>query len=58
VLVGDHFLKSQFSVIVVSLHMSVEGIENHVRNKITMLQYKCSLLAIFPLSVPDNFLVA
>jgi hypothetical protein len=42
-----HFLKSLFSVIKTS-DVSVEGFESHVRNKKTMLQYKCSLLAIKP----------
>jgi hypothetical protein len=37
--------------------MSAEGFEGRVRNKITTLQYKCSLLAIFPTFLTGNFLV-
>jgi hypothetical protein len=55
-LVGDHFVKLLFSVFVTS-NMSVEGFESRARNKITTLQYKCSLLDIFPLFLTGNFLV-
>jgi hypothetical protein len=37
--------------------MFVEGFESRVRNKINMLQYKCSLLGIFPSFLAGNFLV-
>jgi hypothetical protein len=37
--------------------MSVEKFECRVRNKITMLQYKYSLLDIFPLFFAGNFLI-
>jgi hypothetical protein len=54
--VGDNFLKSEFTVNITS-NTSVEGFRSRVRNKITMLQYEYSLLAIFPSFSMGNFLV-
>jgi hypothetical protein len=45
-----------FSVIVTS-GISVEGSKSHVRSEITMLQYKCSLLASFLSFLTGNFLM-
>jgi hypothetical protein len=55
-LVGDHVLKSLFSVIITS-NTSVEWFESRVRNEITVLQYKCSLIIIFPSLLTGNLLV-
>jgi hypothetical protein len=35
--------------------MSLKRFGSHTTNQITMLQYKCSLLAIFPLFLTGNF---
>jgi hypothetical protein len=54
-LVGGRFLKALFSVIVTS-YMSLKGCISCVTNKIIMLQYKCSVLAIFLSFLLGNFL--
>jgi hypothetical protein len=38
--------------------MSVKGFKSHVLDKITMLQCTCSLAAVFPSILIDNFLVS
>jgi hypothetical protein len=59
VLVGDYFFKSLFSFILTSNTVSVEEFGSLVRKKVIMLQYKCSLLDIFPsfLRVSSNMLI-
>lgn len=55
-LVADDSLKSLFLVLLPS-DASVEGFEGRIKNEITMLQCKCSLLTIFPSFLTGSFLV-
>jgi hypothetical protein len=55
-LVGDHFLKSPFSVII-TWAISLEEFEGHVRNNITMVQYRYSLLAVWLSFLMGTFVV-